>query len=69
MQISNLSFEPALFTTLPTAAPPGPASEPFRSVAGPHRTGEYASGPLGRETAQPQHLAAPRDGRVVKKAG
>jgi len=41
----------------------------FRSVVHPHRTGEYVSGALGRETPQPQHLAAPRNGGVVNKAG
>jgi len=61
--------EPALFTTLPTAAPPDPASAAFRSVTHPHRTGEYASGALGRETPQTQDLTTPRDGRVVNKAG
>ncbi|MFN2333221.1 MAG: LAGLIDADG family homing endonuclease, partial [Wenzhouxiangellaceae bacterium] len=46
-----------------------PASAAFRSVASPHRTGEYACGLLGRETPQPLGLTAPRDGRVVNKAG
>jgi hypothetical protein len=32
-------------------------------------TGEYASGPLGRESHQLRDLAAPRYGRVVNKAG
>jgi len=54
---------------VPTAEPPGPASGAFRSVASPHRTGEYASGPLGREMPQPQDLAAPRDGTMVNKVG
>jgi len=30
---------------------------------------QYASGPLGRETPQPQDLASPRYGRVTNKAG
>jgi len=61
--------EPALFTTRPAAAPPGTASAAFRSVAPPHRTGKYASGPLGRETPQPLRLVAPRYGGVVNRAG
>jgi len=63
------STKPALFTALPAAAPPGPVAAAFRSVAHPHRTGEYASGALGHETPQPQDLPPPRDGRVVNKAG
>jgi len=35
----------------------------------PHRTGEYVSGALGRETPQPRHLATSRYGGVVNKAG
>ena len=31
----------------------------FRSVPGPHRTGEHACGPLDHEMPQPQDLAAP----------
>ena len=61
--------KPALFTPLPTAAPSGPASEAFRSVARPHRSDGYASGALGRKTPQPHDLTAPRDGRVVNKSG
>ncbi|MEX0914842.1 MAG: hypothetical protein WDZ60_03025, partial [Wenzhouxiangellaceae bacterium] len=30
---------------------------------------EYVSGALGRETPQPRHLAVPRDGGVMNKAG
>ena len=49
----------------------------FRSVVHPHRTGEYASGALGRETTRPQDpgsspgqaLAPPRYGTVVNKVG
>ena len=60
---------PALFTIPPTATPPGPASAAFRSVAHPHRTGEYASGALGRKTPHLQDLTASRYGRMVNKAG
>src|SRR6056297_2212509 len=60
---------PALFTTRSTAAPPVPASAAFRSVAHPHRTGEYASGALGRKTPHLQDLTTPRDERVENKAG
>ena len=62
-------IEPTLFTTLPTAEPPGPASTAFCSVSHPHRTVEYASGALGRETPRPQDLSAPRYGTVVNKVG
>ncbi|MCA1779605.1 MAG: hypothetical protein LC637_09530 [Xanthomonadaceae bacterium] len=64
-----LGGKPGLFTTRSTAAPPGPASAAFCSVAHPHRTGKYASGALGRKTPQPQNLEPPRDDRVVNKPG
>ena len=56
--------KPALFATLPAAAPSGPASEAFRSVARPHRSDGYASGALGRKTPQPQDLTAPHAQRL-----
>ena len=68
-EICGFNPEPTLFTTLPTAEPPGTASGAFRSVEHPHRTGEYASGALGRETPRPQDLSAPRYGTVVNKVG
>ena len=61
--------EPTLFTTLPTAEPPGPASKAFRSVSHPQRTVEFASGAFGRETSRPRDLSAPRDGMVVNEVG
>ncbi len=61
--------DPTLFTTLPTAEPPGSASKAFRSDSHPHRTGEYASGALGRETPRKQNLSAPRYGTVANKVG
>jgi len=62
-------YYPALFTIPPTATPPVPASGAFRSVAHPHRTGEYASGALGRKTPHLRDLTASRYGRMVYKAG
>lgn len=61
--------DPALCATRSTAAPPGPAPGAFRSVAHPQRTGEYASGAFGRKTPHLRNLTAPRDERVVHKAG
>ena len=52
-----------------TATPPGPASAGFCSVAGPHRTGKYASGPLGRKSHQLRDLETFRDARVMNKGG
>ena len=66
---SRRCTKPTLSTTLPTAEPPGPASKAFRSVSHPQRTGEYASGALGRETPRPRDLSAPRDGTAVNKVG
>ena len=62
-------LEPALSITPPAAAPPDRASGAFRSVAHPQRTGEYASGALGRETPHLHSLTTPRDERVVHKPG
>ena len=61
--------DPTLFSTLSTAEPPGSASKAFRSVSHPHRTVEYASGALGRETPRTQDLSAPRYGTVANKVG
>ena len=69
-----VTAQPDLFTTLPTAELPGPASKAFRSVSRPHpvvndKLGEYASGAIGRETSRPQDLSAPRYGTVLNNVG
>ena len=56
---------PTLFTTVSTAVPPCPASRAFRSVAHPHRTGEHASGALGRKNA----LATEPGGPSLRHSG
>ena len=61
--------KPGFFTTPAAATPSGPASAAFRSVVHPQRTGEYASGALGREAPRPRNLSAPRDGTAVNKVG
>jgi hypothetical protein len=52
-----------------TATPPDTTSGVFRSVAIPHRTGEYASGLLGHENHHLRHLAAFRDESAMNKGG
>ena len=61
--------KPGFFTTPAAATPSGPASAAFRSVVHPHRTGEYASGALGRETTHLQDLTTSRYERMANKAG
>jgi len=61
--------KPPLFMTPSTATPPGSAPADFRSVAGPHRKGEYASGPLGRESHHLLGLETFRNERVMNKGG
>ena len=51
--------------TQPAAMVPNPESTKFHSVAHPHRTGEYVSGALGRETPRPQDLSPPHYGTLV----
>ena len=67
--MQQMGPRPGLFTICPTATPSGPGSAAFRSVVHPHRTGEYASGVLGRETPQLRRLTAFRYGRLVNKPG
>ena len=55
--------------TSSTATPPSTASGGFPSVAVPQRTVEYASGPLGHESPQLQHLATFRDESAMDKGG
>ncbi|MEX2499487.1 MAG: RHS repeat domain-containing protein [Wenzhouxiangellaceae bacterium] len=55
--------------TQSTATAPSPASAAFRSVAHPHRTGEYASGALGREAPQLRDLEPSRDGWAMDHPG
>lgn len=65
-----MRFRPARLIHRPSCCGAvSPASAAFRSVAHPHRTGEYDCGALGRETPHPLGLTTPRDGRAVNKAG
>ncbi len=64
---SNL--EPPLFMTPSTATPPEPASADFCSVAGPHRSGGYAFGPLGRKSHQLQDLDFRILGQFIASSG
>ena len=48
---------------------PDPESTTFHSVAHPHRTGEYDSGALGRETPYLHGLETSRDGRGMNNPG
>mgnify|MGYP005840288757 CR=1 FL=1 len=60
---------PGLFMTQPAATLPDPESTTFHSVAHPHRTVEYVSGALGRETPYLRGLETSRDGRVMNNPG
>ena len=55
--------------TQPAAMLPDPESTTFHSVAHPHRTGEYDSGALGRETPHLPGLETSRDGRAKNIPG
>src|SRR6056297_1083638 len=67
--VGRKGLDPPDPPTCSTAASPGTASTAFRSVATPHSSYGYASGLLGRETPQPQHLETPRDEPMRNQAG